>query len=407
VTLRFTERTVTLRPDAGTISLDVELREHGERATIVEGARIELLDSQRHRLSDGMTDKEGTVRFELDSHALTSLGSNQLIASFDGDAKHDPGTATVTVVRQVRVLLELQSTPTDVNPGDDVDVTVRALAGHAGVEQGALEVRRDRRTLTSVPIRSGVATFSVPTPSDARGELAFEAHYVSGAPHLVAGTPLVWTVRAEPPGWPSRLAVAALVVGAAVVVVSSWRRSRVAAAPLESAGVLEPGIHITADPSHAGHFRGRVLDAHDGVPVKGALVRVRRPALTGDGLMFETTTAGDGTFEFTLEGRTRELVLEVRGEDHLPESKPLPSGGRMTVALVTRRRALLQRFVFWARRRGSTRERRGEPTPAELRAGLVDRPSAANWAAEVERAAFGPDRLDVATDERLRNDEPL
>ncbi|MBM4374513.1 MAG: hypothetical protein FJ095_05460 [Deltaproteobacteria bacterium] len=407
VTLRFTERSVTLRSESKVLALTAELREHGESSGVIERASVELVDSEQHRLARETTDAEGTVRFEVDSHALAAGGASDLEARFGGDDNHDKAAATITVVRQLRVSLALDSAPMSVSPGDDVEATIRAVAAHTTIEHGVVEVRRNGLTLVSAPLRAGEAKLSIPTPSEARGEVTFEAHFVPSAPHLIPGQPLVWSVRAETPGWRSRLSVASLVIAAAAVVFSSWRRSRLAAAPLERPSILEPGIHVAAEARRAGRFLGRVLDAHDNRPIAGAIVRVRRPALDGDGLLQEILTDSLGTFEFTTDvATTRELVLDVRAEDYVPESKSLPSGGRLTVALITRRRALLQRFVAWAKRTGATRERRGEPTPAEVRATLRDIPGAVTWASEVEQAAFGPDRLDVATDERLHAEEP-
>ena len=44
--------------------------------------------------------------------------------------------------------------------------------------------------------------------------------------------------------------------------------------------------------------------------------------------------------------------IEVETTRHSKESRELPSGGSLRIALVTRRRAVLDRFVRWARRQG-------------------------------------------------------
>jgi hypothetical protein len=56
---------------------------------------------------------------------------------------------------------------------------------------------------------------------------------------------------------------------------------------------------------------------------------------------------------------------------------------------VLRRRALLERLVDWARRRGRPYDAKPEPTPGHVRRAAGSEFSVARWADAVERAAYG------------------
>ena len=65
----------------------------------------------------------------------------------------------------------------------------------------------------------------------------------------------------------------------------------------------------------------------------------------------------------------------------------------LRIALVTRKRKLLERLVAWARRMGSPYDARPEPTPGHVRRAAKDG-QVAGWAAAVEQAAFGGGDVD-------------
>jgi hypothetical protein len=67
-----------------------------------------------------------------------------------------------------------------------------------------------------------------------------------------------------------------------------------------------------------------------------------------------------------------------------------------------RRRALLNRLVQWAERRGKPWIRsNGDPTPAHV-AGVAEQesePQVGRWARAVEQLAYGPNSPDAATEQ--------
>jgi hypothetical protein len=107
--------------------------------------------------------------------------------------------------------------------------------------------------------------------------------------------------------------------------------------------------------------------------------------------------------------RTREGArLEVRAPFHVDLIRALPPPGRLSIALVQRRRALLDRLVAWARRAGAPWTTPGEPTPGDVArvARRVGSGSVAGWAERLEVAAYGPEPVDEAAEQAVRAHEP-
>jgi len=78
------------------------------------------------------------------------------------------------------------------------------------------------------------------------------------------------------------------------------------------------------------------------------------------------------------------------------------------VALINRRRTLLERLVRWARQKGAPFDGAPEPTPGHVRR-VASRAAAKEieaWASRVEQAAYGPDPIDEAKEREARAAEP-
>jgi hypothetical protein len=76
--------------------------------------------------------------------------------------------------------------------------------------------------------------------------------------------------------------------------------------------------------------------------------------------------------------------------------------------LVTRRRALLERLVRWARRRGAPFDSSTEPTPGHVRR-VAARSSVSEveaWATKVEDAVYGPEKVTASVEQQVRAVEP-
>ena len=117
----------------------------------------------------------------------------------------------------------------------------------------------------------------------------------------------------------------------------------------------------------------------------------------------------DATGSFSLSGaHVAGARIHVNAKHHSPLDASLPSSGRLQISLITRRRALLDRLVSWARSRGAPFDgSRSEPTPADVRLAAREvGESVEVWTARVESAAFGPSPVDEATEQAIRSLEP-
>jgi hypothetical protein len=154
-------------------------------------------------------------------------------------------------------------------------------------------------------------------------------------------------------------------------------------------------------------WRGTVVDAHDASPVAGARLSIVVPTFEGDGVVSRTVGGVDGTF--VLEGSWQsDARLVVDASVYTRYEEPLPPPSVLSIAIVTRRRALLDRIVRWARQHGAPFDATPEPTPGHVRraARRADAEDIAAWADRVERAAFGAEPMTDLVEQEVRNAEP-
>jgi hypothetical protein len=157
-------------------------------------------------------------------------------------------------------------------------------------------------------------------------------------------------------------------------------------------------------------WAGSILDAHDDAPIEGARVEVvwGRSFVGAKSLV----RLADARGAFHIDPipdwgpSAAEATLTVSAPHHASLVRVLPPPGRLTIALSTRRRALLARLVeVGARFRGGVKP---DPTPDELarHAAEVSRGDVAAWARAVEGAAYGPDSIDQEREAAVSALEP-
>jgi hypothetical protein len=141
-------------------------------------------------------------------------------------------------------------------------------------------------------------------------------------------------------------------------------------------------------------WSGRVIDAHDAFPIHGARVRVERPGFERATVVASVFVNEAGRFELRAEGDGfDELVVD--GPLHAELRQPLPQCGELQIALVLRKRKLLERLVGWAKRRGRPYDIQPEPTPGHVRRAAGNDFATAKWADAVEKAAYGGGDVDA------------
>ena len=166
-------------------------------------------------------------------------------------------------------------------------------------------------------------------------------------------------------------------------------------------------------------WSGRVVDAHDGAPLEGALVAIVIPSFPGSedrtGKGIEVVTDETGRFALEHAPLAGKALLQVRAPWHATFEQPLPAPSELSVPMVARRRRLLDRLVAWAAREWGPWQGSREPTPDQIaararlargklggeRAGEVEA-----WARAVEWTAFGPAGVDETAERSVTSLEP-
>jgi hypothetical protein len=370
------------------------------------GLSIVLGDERGSRLAQGHTSGDGKVRFVVKTSALADPGPGKLLVTFEGNEQLAAASDEQVISRVAMVKLGLVEAPEETDPGDDAIVDVAVSTLRAQVDGGVVEALHEGSSLGSAQVSAGRAELRLNLdPKLPPQPLVLSLRYLPASPYYQPGPALEVVVPVAPPSMAWRLVLFAAVLAAAVWVTASWRRSKTPP-PAAVAPMLAPGVHVVGRTKGESGYRGHVVDAHDGAPLAGVTLVVRVPTLEGDGVVHSTTSDAQGAFAFDL-GRTPENAeLAAVLATHSEERRALPPPGTLRIALMTRRRAVLRRFIQWARTRGAPFDQQPEATPAHVRRVARERSDVERWAARVEQAAFGPSEVDEATQRVLEREEP-
>ena len=158
----------------------------------------------------------------------------------------------------------------------------------------------------------------------------------------------------------------------------------------------QAGVELLHAGSAGQGWRGRVRDADDGRAVAGARIAIERRGFNGVDTVVQAWSDEQGAF--TMPGTATAMGDEIvaEGQHHALLRGPAPGAGELDIALVLRKRALLDRLVRWARDRGAPFDVRPEATPGHVRRAAGNEFPVARWADAVERAAYGGQPVDAA-----------
>jgi hypothetical protein len=345
------------------------------------------------------------LRLSFSPRQLGGPGSGELLANAQLGSRSVQTRAPVPVT--ARVELELPTALPEVSPDGTATLRVGARSAFGAVPSGSVEVIVAGRTAGIAPVLRGDAV--VPVSLGARpGAQALSIRYLSSTPWWTPGAEQKLTLNV-PPASPWRwLPWGAGLAAIATWVLAAWRRPPRQELPGRGAPVaqaVEPALAWAPVASQARGWTGSVVDAHDGAAIAGAKIQVVWP----HGATLSATSGAEGDFSLDFQGAVPEAgVIRVEARWHAALERPLPPAGRLSVSLVTRRRALLARLVEWSERRGPPALSQKEPTPGDLQQASVRsaRPDVASWASEVEAAAFGPQPVDSDREAEVRALEP-
>jgi hypothetical protein len=409
VTLRFDPEPAVLSLDDEGASFEVVASTEDEGVTTAAaGLPLRLSNETGAALGEAATNASGRARFAVDASRLGPPGHGELRVVFAGAAFAAPATHVAQVERRSRVDLSapdaVEGTLPGGSPEDGIAMRVVAVPrcakrGCAGVAAGTVEARVGDTVVGAGSLEAGearvIVTFAMP-PAEST---ALRLRYVPDAPWTPPAGELTVTLplRAPSPWRKIPLLLAGLLaIGWLVLARLPPRKAqegRISRAPR----TLRPeaGVVVVQSGQPQQGWRGVVHDAHDGVPVAGARVAIERRGFERVEPVAHVWTDDRGVFVLgPLDVRPGdELVAE--GPLHGEMRRPLPGPGELDVALVLRRRALIDRLVAWARVRGSPFDVKPEPTPGHVRRAAGAEFPVARWADAVERAAFGGQQVDA------------
>ncbi len=412
--VRLPERTtssfeVGFDPPLTSISLDKPVQELGLVARSRNGTpapdgaelAISLITSAREvELGRSALDGLGEVqRFAILAASFGEPGPARLVARLRARSGDDLSRASVGVLRTATVSLRLDDAVSSVEVGSALKVQAVSALGPA--PGGVVEARSGGFSVAAAPVHAGVAQLALPSAPGTPWSSTITLEYIGHGPGWIGGTPLEVRVLPEGPSYGRYALWIGAAVLAALAVVLGWRRP---ARPRPVVGALPPRPRASVEvleafPSGAG-YRGGVRDAHEGTPVSPAVLSFIGPGSPGPVLQ-QIRVGAEGQFE--LEGSTFPpgTSVEVTAPFHATLRAELPPPGVLELSLITRRRALLERLVRWAEKRGKPWTRAaGEPTPAHVVAAARSEaePEVERWARGMERLAFGPVAPDAASE---------
>lgn len=350
--------------------------------------------------------------FSVRSRDLGSPGPGRLCAAFAGSPTLQPARRCTAVDRTAQVVLALAGKTAPADPQAGVRVRVTVTTAQGAVPNGQVEALVGGDSVGVAPVHEGAANLVATFDAPHGGNVPMILRYLPDAPWWQPGQPLHAMIRVLPPSPWRRWPWAAAALAIALYIVQGWRRparGRARHKPRTSLRLSgRASLDLVARGAARSGWSGTVRDAHDGKAISRAQVAVIVPAFHGDGVAGETHTDSEGRFILDHVAVPEGARLQVSAHWHTTLVRPVPAAGQLDIQVVSRRRALLERLVAWAKQRGGSWQGRDEPTPGQVAraAERHEAPLVREWAQAVERAAYGPEPPDLEEEQRVRAQEP-
>jgi hypothetical protein len=417
--LRFEPAPDVLDLDREKVSLTASLRvdrtganRSNAAAARREGLTITLEDERGERVAQGSTGGDGRVRFEIPSASFPGPGPGELRLRFDGTTALAKAASSQPIVRRAEARVSLAHPVDTADPEDGVAIDVEVNTSRGPVTGGVVEALRGTDSVGAGSVEGGKAHVVASFPFERAGVVPLTLRYVPAAPFFRAGPSLRVDVNVTGPGIARQVLIALVVTAVTAWIVVGWRRAPMPKPTSDDDvdhGVPSgrAGVEVVRAPAGQSGWRGAVLDAHEGTPIAGARLSVVAPAFQGDGVVARVTADERGHFTLDVPYRN-DARLVIEADEHSKYEQALPPPGVLRVALVTRRRALLERLVRWARRSGAPFDMQPEATPGHVRraAFRASNLEIETWARALEQTVYGPNTVDEAAETKLFADEP-
>jgi len=408
VTLRFDPERPALPLDEDTTDVTVAASTEADGATRAEaGLWLALGDESGTILAGATTDGSGRAHFVVPGARLGQPGRGELRTTFAGSSDLGPSATSIVTERFTGVDLSAPDVSGDrraagsPEEGFTIPVAVKARCERSGCvvpPTGAVEARVGDMVVGAAMLDRGEARVLVRFAAPDTPEVALRFRYAPDAPWFRPAGELVIAQPLRPPSPWRALPVVLAGLGAIAWLVMARVPRRVATRAARSRRSDAPRggarVELVRGEAASQGWRGQVIDADEHVPLASARLSIERRG-------FQRTEAIGGAISDAQGRFTLEPIESLPGDElvanaplHAPLRGPLPATGELLVALVLRRRALLDRLVAWARRRGRPFDAHAEPTPAHVRRAAGRDLDVVRWASAVERAAYGGEVVD-------------
>ncbi len=283
------------------------------------------------------------------------------------------------------------------SPEDGIAIPVVARArctrsGGGAMPTGTVEARVGDAVVGAATLEQGEARVLVTFALTGPREMPLRLRYAPDTPWFRPAGELVVTQPLRGPSvwrrWPLALAGAAAIGWLVMLRIPRRRLLPVSRTDPPHAPRRGARVEVVGETTSQG-WTGQVIDADDGAPVVGASVSIERPGFERRDVLARAATDDRGTFVLEPADSLPADELSAEGPLHAAFRGPLPRSGELRIALVLRRRALLDRLVSWARRRGRPFDLHADPTPGQVRRAAGPDLNVVRWASAVERAAYG------------------
>ena len=414
--LRFDGEPRILSLDRDVITLDAVASIDEDGATAGgQNLLLSLTDERGASIGSARTNGAGYARLSLDPQKLGPPGAGELRLAFAGDADTSSALYTAQIERHTKVTLRAGGALTGGSSEDGIPIEVVTDVRGGFSPGGTVEARLAGEIVGAAAVENGhahvVVTFVSPTSGFERGNKGLSApltfRYLPDAPWYEAGEPLTLEIPLRGPSPWRQLPV--LIGGVAVgvwLVLGRIRQRKKANAvvvrrPVQSRAP-SPRVDVVREATDPGAgWTGRVLDAHDMTPIVQARVVLEHAGFGKSEVLASTLTDAEGRFVLARPALKGVEWLAVEAPLHVTLRKPAPPAGEVEIAIISRRRALLDRLVDWAKVRGKPFDVRPEPTPAHVRRVAGDDVNTARWASAVERAAFSGVEVDARLESEI------
>lgn len=289
----------------------------------------------------------------------------------------------VLVVGQVQLNLSKEE-----RRADHVDLVLTLRTLNLPVREGIVEARVGDDFESSAPVQAGKARLRI---ARKRVDREAEVHFVPANPAHEPGHPLSVPIPRRQAAWSWAPWHSLLLVGFAGWMTSAWFRPKRRLQEAEPLRPQSPTIQTTD--ATVGHIRGQVLDADSLQPIVGARVQLERRGAEQSERWAITESDLQGRFRFEQEfAQSTLLFLRFEHADYMTLGANVVAA-EAKAFLQSRRRAAVGQLISWAQRRGEPWHILPAPTTGHVERLAEERREGAtsSWAAEVGRAAYGPE----------------